>query len=215
MKQGILIVLAILLISLAADAQQAHRIETPRSRYVKAVEFYTTDGKPREAEMAPRIEEDGSVVLDLDLGEMIANKIVIVPRTGHWLKAEQQYETSLTLMNEGPHVDLTGWKHFTSEWEKTGEPERNTFLSREIDLERYEFPAVTTGEIVEAVAAEVKKWGDEAAGSEWVTLAKQCKSADQYPCAVSVSHVRIRISALVDGQWESALLIRMNVPMGC
>jgi hypothetical protein len=215
MKRVHFSVLAILLFSSAALAQLPHVIETPRSRYVKAVEIYNTDGKPREGEMAPRIAEDGSAVIDLDLGESIVKKFVIVPRTGHWLKAEKQYETSLTLMNEGPHVDLTSWKHFTSGWEKIEEPKRNEFVSVEIDLEKYDFPAVTADEIVEAVSAEVKRWGDEIDGSSWIALAKQCKSADAYPCAVSVSQVRIRISALVDGVWEPALLIRMNVPMGC
>ncbi len=220
MKLFTRILLTICFLSLTVLAQTSEGpdpniLQIAGNRYMKAVEIYSEDGKPREAEMAPKLEGSRTIIIDLDLGESEAMTFVLVPATYYKLKVEQQYETSLTVMAEGPHVDLTNWKHYTSPWEALKPAKKNTFISQPVEIEKPEFPKVVTDEIVEAVTAVVKAWGDDDAGAEWIELAKQCKSADEYPCAVSVNQIRLKISALVDGVWEEALVIRINVPMGC
>jgi len=55
--------------------------------------------------------------LDLDLGETIQGQTFHIIKSGlRDIKVEQQYETSLSISNEGPHLDLFDWKHFTSDW---------------------------------------------------------------------------------------------------
>src|SRR5688572_20552919 len=60
------------------------------------------------------------IAVDVELGDTIFGQaIVLVPRNGTEQKnfrIQAQYETSLTILNEGPHLDLLDWKHFRSEW---------------------------------------------------------------------------------------------------
>ena len=69
-------------------------------------------------------------------------------------KIEQRYETSLTIMNEGPHIDLLDWKHYISERKELETGDGLTFLSKEVSSE--EFPEVSQTEIVKTVRKEAE-----------------------------------------------------------
>lgn len=57
------------------------------------------------------IQKD-TVFLFPELGESIEGQILKVDNlTLDELKIEQRYETSISIQNEGPHCDLTNWKH--------------------------------------------------------------------------------------------------------
>ena len=89
------------------------------------------------------------------------------------------------------------------------------FLAREVS--NTPFPAVTTEEIVAAVAEESAKWakGGYDPGELWIIAARNCKAPDSYPCGVSVSKVFFRILVKAAGQWQQIQLIEVKIPMGC
>ncbi|MGE8290064.1 MAG: hypothetical protein ACN6ON_00230, partial [Sphingobacterium sp.] len=69
-----------------------------------------------EAEKMDRIQKD-TVEIEAEVGETIEGRpISIVSEQLSSLNIEQRYETSITIMNEGPHCDLIDWKHFNSDW---------------------------------------------------------------------------------------------------
>src|SRR6187551_2475996 len=54
-----------------------------------------------------------------DLGWDLDSATILVTAE-HYSTVEvyQSFETSIVILNEGPHCDMTEWKHFTSNWIK-------------------------------------------------------------------------------------------------
>ncbi|HEX8652774.1 MAG TPA: hypothetical protein VF708_18300 [Pyrinomonadaceae bacterium] len=216
----------------AADLN-APRLETDtdirQSDYLKAIEIV---GHNQEYPVTARRLEDMSrdpVTVDLDLAESIEDQLIILhtyPGESWEFKVEQQFETSLTVMDEGPHIDLLDWKHYTSAWKEIRMIERNKFLTSKIgESEPLKFPQVTKKEILVAVKeAERKLYADyyetakiagDPVDEKWSKLARQCKSSQDYPCTVSVSKIRLRIKVKDGDQWKTIKQMEFNVPMGC
>ncbi|GAB5533151.1 MAG: hypothetical protein Roseis3KO_49280 [Roseivirga sp.] len=122
----------------------------------------------------------------------------------------QNYETSLTLMDEGPHIDLVNWKHHKSDWKRL-ELEDNHFSTLKYSrAQNAMFPDVTTDEILSALRDHLN-----VENNRWTELAKQCSSANSYPCGVSISSINLKIELTkVDGTTSLKHKI-FEVPMGC
>jgi hypothetical protein len=211
----------------------APRLETDtdirQSGYLKAIEITNHN---QEYPVSARWLEDMSidpVTVDLDIGESIEDQLIILhtyPGESWEFKVEQQFETSLTVMDEGPHIDLLDWKHYTSAWEEIRMIERNHFLTSTVGpSESSKFPQVTRREIFVAVKkAERKLYADyyetartagDPVDEKWSQRARQCQSTGEYPCAVSVSTIRLRIKVKEDGEWKIIKRMEFIVPMGC
>lgn len=208
---------------------QEPAIEVRQPGYLKAIEIAQHN---KEYPITARRLEDLSadpVAIDLDLGEGIEDQLIILRAyegESREFKIEQQFETSMTVSGEGPHLDLLDWKHYTSEWEEIKMIERNVFLTSKIsESESQKFPKVTWKELYNAVMkADRKLYADyyESAGTEddpadskWLKLVRQCKSPQDNPCAVSVSKIRFRIKAKEGERWKIIKRLEFNLPMGC
>jgi hypothetical protein len=122
----------------------------------------------------------------------------------------QSYETSVTIMDEGPHVDLTKWKHHIGEWKKLNIV-NNTFRTHEYSsLDQEKFPDVTTDEIVQATK---KHFNIDSNG--WTELAQKCTGPNSYPCGVSISRIIVKIILTDNNGITSEKYIILEVPMGC
>lgn len=122
----------------------------------------------------------------------------------------QNYETSLTLQNEGPHLDLVGWKHYIDRWKKL-EITNGTFTTLEYtepDSER--FPDVTAEEIHQATKDILHGEGDE-----WVALAEKCAGPLNYPCSVSISRINLKLVLTYTSGITVERFIIFDIPMGC
>lgn len=120
------------------------------------------------------------------------------------LKIEQCYETSVTIMDEGPHCDLLDWKHFTSPWKTLRQTEAGLFRCLGYTLKEHEkFPEVSTAELKEAVK--------EHCGEEW---SEAVKHPLEYPAGVGISTYFLRISGKKDGA-SFVKIIAIYSPMGC
>lgn len=154
-----------------------------------------------------------SVAIDheLDLGDSIENQIIVLksqPNDSRDFKIEQRFETSMTVSDEGPHIDLTGWKHFTSEWREIKKLDSHRFLtSKTSDADRVRFPKVTKKQIYDAIL--------KASDREWAEKARGCASPNSEPCGVGVSTVSLRISARENNAWSVIHQINFLIPMGC
>lgn len=123
----------------------------------------------------------------------------------------QQFETSLTVQNEGPHCDLIHWKHYYSEAD-TLAPVDSTGIYRlkeaYEDSLREEFPKVSMKEVKKIVLKEC--------GEEWGKLISESKSVHSYPLAVSISREILKILIFNNkGELISEKVLIFLVPMGC
>ena len=147
--------------------------------------------------------------ITLGLGEPIGGKVFKINQS-KFDKVEiyQRYENSITVMDEGPHCDLTEWKHYYSEW-KLLKPKGNNYITDSHPVKDWEkFISVSAEEIIDAVK--------EHCGFRWSEHVKNIKSASDYPCGVSTSKIFLKI---ILERSESGIIkektISIEIPMGC
>ena len=155
-----------------------------------------------------------AVIDDLDVPEDIDGQelFILGGDQSEQYRISERYRTSMTVMGEGPHLDLTDWRHFDSEWiplEKLSQRKFRSLASEKMDVET--FPATSRAELMSAVRKR-------AIAVDWepaIELAKTCRSPKDEPCAVSVSSVYFRVERLVGDTWVKVGSIEISIPMGC
>ncbi|MDI1255532.1 MAG: hypothetical protein PSV16_05480 [Flavobacterium sp.] len=163
-----------------------------------------------EANKIDQIQKD-SVEVYAEVGETIEGQLIAISSDELiGLTVEQRYETSVTIMNEGPHCDLTEWEHFYSDWKQL--PANNNsceFICDKYTEKEYEkFPKI----VMEALKQKVKL----ECGEEWYQLVKKINKPTEYPSGVSISRYYLRISGQRkdNGQTVTKLIV-VATPMGC
>ena len=123
----------------------------------------------------------------------------------------ERYRTSMTVMGEGPHLDLVDWHHFDSEWitlDQLSQRKFRTLAAEKMDANK--FPPTTQAELISAVRKRALPDWPEA-----IELAKTCRSPHHEPCAVGVSSVYFRIEKRVGDRWTTVGVVEVLIPMGC
>jgi hypothetical protein len=185
--------------------------ESRQSKYLQGIEIVQHDTERTFTQMKFENTAAEKIDVDLDLGDDIENQLIILrpsyaSREG--LKIEQQFETSFQVYGEGPHVDLTEWKHYRSPWRELRSIGDNMFLTQTIsEAEASRFPAVTKAQIYRAVLNA----GDE----RWAEEARTCKTLTSAPCSVGVSRISFRIKVKEEGRWKVVNRLNFMIPMGC
>ena len=160
-----------------------------------------------------KLSKDPVVVEDLDVPEYIdGQEISIVGGDkSAQFRISERYRTTMTVMGEGPHLDLVDWRHFDSEWiplDQLDQRRFRTLASEKMDASK--FPPTTQAELISAVRKR--------ASDDWPTaveLAKTCRSPHHEPCAVGVSSLYFRIEKQVGDRWIKVGLVEVLIPMGC
>ena len=112
-------------------------------------------------------------------------------------------------MNEGPHCDLTDWKHFYSDWNKLQTNKKGQFICNKYNEMEYEkFPKIS----IEDLKQEVK----EKCGEEWIKLVEKVTIPTEYPSGVNISRYYFQITGQRkdNGQTVTKLIVIVT-PMGC
>jgi len=192
------------------------KIKGEAARYLDEIEIRNADGSLPDSDTIVELIPPAGIRLNLGLGDSMTKIITLKPLNGEvQFRIEQRYETSLTLMNEGPHMDLLDWKHYISDWNKVEARNNLTFLVKEMSSEK--FPKVTQAEIINAVKAESDKWSKRGFDEQeqWISLAKRCKGPTTYPCGVSISKIILQIKVWESNKWKSIQTMEIQIPMGC
>lgn len=156
--------------------------------------------------------EQEKIAVDVELGDTIFGQtIILIPLSraeGKDFRIQAQYQTSLTISNEGPHLDLLDWKHYESEWSDLEQLGNLKFrMPTYTDEEASRFPNVSSKEIHQAVL--------EAGGSRWAEVVKPVRRPTEYPASVDISTLRLRILVQEQSKWREIHLIEFNLQMGC
>ncbi|MDR2972474.1 MAG: hypothetical protein LBU83_11190, partial [Bacteroidales bacterium] len=135
-----------------------------------------------EKEELDKIQKD-TVYLDIELGETIEGQLLFIETSELTnIKVEQRYETSITIMDEGPHCDLTNWKHYYSEWEQLKRNKAGQFVCEEYtQTDREKFPAIDIEELKKKVKTQCSQYGER-----WFELVKNIKAPTEYPSGVGI-----------------------------
>jgi hypothetical protein len=157
------------------------------------------------------VHED-SIVVRLGLSAQMSGQRYAIRLDSSIQQVEifQNYETSLTLMNGGPHIDLLGWKHYVGDWEQLVIADGGFQTAEYTDADFERFPEVTTAEIVEVVK-DMPPTGD----NNWAEIAAKCTSPQGFPCAVSISRITLKLVLTYTTGITVERFIIFEVPMGC
>ena len=156
----------------------------------------------------------------LELGDGLEGTILSLSTTASpdTHRVSMQFETSMAISDEGPHIDLLDWKHCVSEWKLLPRMQGgNSYrLPGPTEAEASCFPAVTAQEIEAAVLAELQGDGfDETRAQRWLELARSVNVPGESPSYVGVSKVRLRVEQYVDGRWVEVTRVEFTSPLGC
>ena len=137
-------------------------------------------------------------------------------------KIEQQIETSMTINDEGPHLDLLNWKHGVSPWQELPVIKPNIFRGKAITKkDSRRFPAFTKQELCQAVIKQGKR--DARSGNytydpnddKWLRLVKQKPQEGWIIYTTGVSTIRLRIQAKEGDTWQVIHTVEIAVALGC
>lgn len=125
------------------------------------------------------------------------------------IRVEQCMQTSVTIMNEGPHCDMTNWLHHTTEWHTISENDSGYYVLKNYnEKDCKKFPDVSVNQLKEAA----RKY----CGDEWANTINSIQNINEYPCEVGMNKVIVRISGInKENGKEVVNYIALIFSMGC
>lgn len=150
-----------------------------------------------------------TLTINADIGDDLSLSSLVISKELTDIKAEQRYETSISISDEGPHCDMVEWKHYISEWKVLKSETENIFkCAVYTEKEQEKFPEVSLQELREAIKKHC--------GEQGIELTKNIKSPTDYPSEVSISRIYLRISGIERSTGKSILkYLIFEIPMGC
>ncbi len=126
------------------------------------------------------------------------------------LRVRIQYQTSLALSGEGPHLDLIDWKHCTSPWQTIADPGDGRFQIPEATLEQAAcFPAFKQAELLAAVRRQ------DGSSASWERIAQGVSRAGEGASYVAPSLLRMKLERWDGARWVELTHFDVPIAMGC
>ena len=194
------------------------------SGHASPVQAIVLDPASPVGELVSIWEQSGAVPkrieMMLGLGEEAGGRVLrVLPAESDAsrYRVSVQFETSMGISGEGPHIDLLDWKHCLSEWRFAQPVEADGFrLPVPQDNDYTCFPHATREELRQAVqqALDTFESGPEHK-QHWLGLVDQVPRVGEFPSYVTISMVRVRIEHNDGNTWSVLTTIEFIVPMGC
>ncbi len=159
-----------------------------------------------------KLSKSRRTVMQLHLGEDLDNQELILNFSDNSVEYRvfQRYRTSMSIANEGPHLDLVDWRHFDSPWSQLPSFSPGRFRTLRSDqMDSAGFPRTTQSEILDEVRRQV---GHD---SPFVDVARTCHGPTDGACWVGISSIYLRFQKHVRGSWIDVGLVEFRLPMGC
>ena len=200
-----IILLLFLLNGVSSGQNKEHKVTLDLSDFV--ISFHSIDADSYYGYSFNNKAEDTTVVY-LELGDSPENNLLTFDSgEAEIVNVYQRYETSATIMNEGPHLDLMDWLHYTSGWVEVEKSNSHSFKSISYSEEdASKFPEVD----IEQLRVMVKNIG----GDNWAELVKDVKSIDDYPIGVGISKIEFKIEYILKGIKKMKYIV-FEMPLGC
>ncbi len=146
----------------------------------------------------------------VDLGTTPEDKIIKLKATDDIKKIQvyQAYETSVTIMNEGPHCDLVDWENFQSIWLPLEKIDSDI-------LKTHTYAKKEWNSFVDVQMAAFRKAVSDYCGENYAKLVSDIKSVYEYPAAVSISKIKLKFVITDKDNNRITKVISLEIPMGC
>ena len=151
-----------------------------------------------------------TIIFYISVGEMLSGQTMTITSTDFTdFSVEERFETSVTVTNEGPHCDLTEWKHYLSEWKSLKKDQSGKFITEiYAGKETSKFPVVEMKDLTKVAI--------EKCGEHWSEPLRNATSPKEYPCSVGISRYFLRITGQRADNGEPVIrTVILEQPMGC
>jgi len=154
-------------------------------------------------------QQTDTVLVYVELGDTPEGATIIVnQRREGTLNIFQSFENSVTVMAEGPHCDLSEWKHYNTEWEQLTNNNGRFLMNTLTDEDTEKFIETDMLELGEAVRNQC--------GDEWAKHALTAESPNDYPCGVGTSRIFLKLEFTAKGTDKPVeQMVSFELPMGC
>ena len=150
-----------------------------------------------------------TVSVDVELGDSPEGKTLLLNNKNYKrVSIFQQFENSISITNEGPHCDLTEWKHYYSNWEPIEQINRGTYKTLKYNEEDWT-------KFINVSIEELKQEILDYCGSDLVKHIKDAKSIKEYPFSVSTNRIFLKILITDSNDNIIEKIIEFRIPMGC
>jgi hypothetical protein len=143
----------------ATDVSGVNTIDTARIDFgnftvlMPDIEVYRNDS----------ISGKDTIKISPEIGYDLDSQVVILQLKPNIksVKIFESYKTVLSIMDEGPHLDLYDWKGYESDWMNLKSAGNKSFMMRAIsEKDASRFPKFTKEELVELAEKAEQGWGD-------------------------------------------------------
>lgn len=158
------------------------------------------------------VQKQDTIQIWLDLAgefnEQVVHLSEINPGEFDSIRMVESYRTTLSIMNEGPHLDLYEWIGHESEWLPLREMGAHLFLTKKIaEEESKQFPLFTREELIEAA--------DTYSDGRWGELIRNPPFGEWTESFwIGVGLRRLKVELFKSGKKETRVL-EIYIPMGC
>lgn len=205
-RKTIVKVMALLLLGAVSSswAQSVTRIEVAPPGYSAAA----WSGKPTLAH---------EVEIPLELGDEPGGaRVTVDAKASTQVRVRVQFETSIAVGMEGPHVDLLDFRHCYSEWVPASSQDGRVFiLPKPTEAQQSCIPKATVAEMREAMRAELVRMGMQDSVQAWMDWTRDVKRVGDDPTYTALGRVRVMVEAKLGGEWKRQAVLVLMVPMGC
>ena len=188
----------------SAWAQSVTRIEVAPPGYAAS----TWSGKPT---LAHEIE------VPLELGDEPGGARVMVDAAASTqVRVRVQFETSIAVGLEGPHIDLLDFRHCQSAWVPATRKDGRVFIvPKPTQAQESCIPEATVPEVREALRKQLVRMGMQDSMQTWLDAMRDVKRVGDDPTYVALGRVRVLVEAKAGGKWKRQAVLVLRVPMGC
>ena len=147
----------------------------------------------------------------IELGETVENKTLHIKHHSKYKKIEvfQRHENSISIMDEGPHCDLTEWKHYYSAWEPLKTNGKSSIFTT------ITYTPKAWSKFIKVDINEFKNAVKEHCGDAWYKLVKDTNKVNKGASNVSISKIYFKVIFTTMQDEKIEKIIAFDIPMGC
>jgi hypothetical protein len=165
-----------------------------------------------ERDLFKKVYND-TIKLEWGLNEKLGGKKInlkSIDSTITKIEVFQNYKTSLSVSDDGAHIDLTDWIHHQSKWTKLNLKNNSFNILSYSEKESKKFPEISNHEILERV---IMTTGNN--DNKFTKRAKDCEGPNGYPCYVNINEITLKIVIHTKNNGILNKTVLIETPSGC
>ncbi|WP_370390151.1 SH3 domain-containing protein [uncultured Winogradskyella sp.] len=155
------------------------------------------------------LHDKDTIRINVALGDSPEGKIITINNKGYkHISIFQQFENSVTIMNEGPHCDLTEWKHYYSSWEPLQAISKTKFKT-------LQYSSAQRRQFMDIDINQLKTEVENKCGKDWRNYVNDITTVNDFPADIGISRIFLKVLLTNENDEVTEKIIEFQIPMGC